>query len=291
MGKHARLIKNNLTPEREILFEHKRLTAPSTVHWHDFYELDIILAGEGRTFINGKEYACRAGSIVFMTPSDFHDYSCRELEIFNIQFTQDSVDRELLRGLVRMSGRIGTLKEAGRESMGQLLELFEKADMAPDCRKLYYRRLLEGALIWYMQSLSGGERAMQKSEPDIIQEIILYVNAHFAESPMLKEIAADFHMNENYLCSLFKAHMEESYKSYVRKLKLGQAQKLIAHTGLPITEIAQSCGYRTQSHFNREFQKMFCMTPLEMRKKSRDESREKECKGSHAEEDESGIEG
>lgn len=272
MGRQVRLIKNNLTAEREIVFEHKRLTGPSTMHWHDFYELDIILSGDGRTFLNGKEYACRAGNIVFMTPADFHDYSCREIEIFNIQFTQESADRELLRDLMRTSGRIGALSKAGQESIRQLVGLFEKADMSAACRKLYYKRLLESILIWYMQSLPGRDKEIRKPEPDVIQEIVLYVNAHFADSPMLKEIAAAFHMNENYLCALFKAHMGESYKSYVRRLKLDRAQRLICHTGLSITEVALNCGYHTQSHFNREFLRMFHMSPVEMRKKSREDS-------------------
>ena len=55
MQKDVRLIKKKQDYKQEIFFERKHLKASSSVHWHDFYEIDIILSGTGTTMINGKQ--------------------------------------------------------------------------------------------------------------------------------------------------------------------------------------------------------------------------------------------
>lgn len=265
MKKRARLAKSRLTSQDEISFERKMLNQSNSVHWHDFYELDIIVAGQGMTFINGQEHTFREGSVVFMSPLDFHDYHYNEVEIFNIHFSEESVDSELLHTLIYLNSRIICLDEACMQSMLGLCSLFENVTMGKAYRKLYYKKLLESILILFLQGADGEKHEAGRTEPDIIQQIVIYANAHFAENPMLKDIAEAFHMNENYLCSLFKRYMGENYKSYIRKLKLTHAERLISFTNLSITEIALNCGYNTISHFNREFKSMFHVTPLERR--------------------------
>lgn len=266
MKKLARLAESRLTSQNEISFERKKLNQPSTVHWHDFYELDIILSGHGRTFINGQEHTFQEGTVVFMSPSDFHDFYSDEVEIFNIHFSEESVDSELLHTLIHLNSRISCLDDACMQSMMSLCSLCENVTMGKAYRKLYYKKLLESMLILFLQGTDDEKYEASRSEPDIIQQIVIYANTHFAENPMLKDIADAFHMNENYLCSLFKRYMGENYKSYIRKLKLTHAEKLISFTNLSVTEIALNCGYNTLSHFNREFKSMFHVTPLERRK-------------------------
>ena len=87
MKTNVRLIKKKQDYKQEIFFERKNLNISSTVHWHDFYEIDIILSGSGTTMINGKDHLLSEGTMSFLTPSDFHDITSSGLSIFNIQFS------------------------------------------------------------------------------------------------------------------------------------------------------------------------------------------------------------
>lgn len=268
MKTNVRLIKKKQDYKQEIFFERKNLNTSSTVHWHDFYEIDIILSGTGTTMINGKDHLLSEGTVSFLTPSDFHDITSSGLSIFNIQFSEDCVDHEILNALIHMNSRICHLDQAQTESICKLCALLETAHMNTAYLKIYYQKILESILLIFLQNVHAtGEKSTQ-TEPDIIQQIIVYLNMHFMENPLLKEIAGQFHLNENYLCMLFKEQIGENYKSYLRSLKLNHAEKLIIYTNLPITEIAFSSGYNTLSHFNREFKSMFHITPLEMRKQA-----------------------
>ena len=266
MGISARLIKSNVTAKSEIIFERKILDRPSSIHWHNFCELDIIVSGHGSTFINGKECVCKEGMVVFMSPSDLHDYRANELEIFNIQFSEDSVDSNLLHTIIQLKNRMIYMDEKELKGILGICNLMEEGIVGREYQSLYQRKMLESILILFLQSVGSSKKEILPSEPDIIQEIVIYINTNFAENPMLKDVAKAFHINENYLCSLFRQHMGEKYKSYLRKVKLNHAAKMVAFTNLSMTEIALKCGYSTQSHFNREFKNVFHMTPMEMRK-------------------------
>src|SRR5690242_4294745 len=68
---------------------HQTLRKPFDIHWHEFYELAFILAGEGTHHVNGASYPLTRGSIFFLTPADFHSISIPAdgaLELFNVIF-------------------------------------------------------------------------------------------------------------------------------------------------------------------------------------------------------------
>lgn len=46
----------------------------SPPHWHDFYEIEFYVSGNGSTNINGKEYRITPNTLCFLTPTDFHSF-------------------------------------------------------------------------------------------------------------------------------------------------------------------------------------------------------------------------
>ncbi|MBR2328678.1 MAG: AraC family ligand binding domain-containing protein, partial [Clostridia bacterium] len=64
-------------------------------HYHDYYELFLLLEGEATHCINGEQLPLTRGALVFIRPADVHDYLLREGKSFsmlNITFTQDTLD-------------------------------------------------------------------------------------------------------------------------------------------------------------------------------------------------------
>ena len=92
------------------------------------------------------------------------------------------------------------------------------------------------------------------------------MHSHFKENPKMGEVAKMLYLNENYFCTLIKEHIGETYKDYLKKLKLEHAKKLIINTDIPLTQISLECGYSSHSNFNRDFKKFFDISPSEMRK-------------------------
>src|SRR4051794_38397890 len=43
------------------------------VHWHDYYELSLVVAGEAQHVVNGEHHALGPGSAFLLSPADFHE--------------------------------------------------------------------------------------------------------------------------------------------------------------------------------------------------------------------------
>ena len=59
----------------------------------------------------------------------------------------------------------------------------------------------------------------------------------------------------------------ENLKSYITRLRMEEAKKLLTQTALPLYEIVSRIGYLDVSSFIRKFKKEVGMTPGEYREK------------------------
>lgn len=80
-------------------------------------------------------------------------------------------------------------------------------------------------------------------------------------------LAQECQISEVYFRRLFCARMGVSPKQYVLSLRLRRAKQLLAEGNLKIWAVADACGFETDAHFCRSFQKHLGMSPSEYRKK------------------------
>jgi AraC family transcriptional regulator len=63
----------------------------------------------------------------------------------------------------------------------------------------------------------------------------------------------------------FHHHFGCTMSDYMRRVRIAQAQSLVAHRDLEIAEIALACGFFDQSHFTTAFRKLTGMPPRRYR--------------------------
>ena len=261
----ARLIRGYFKNDYGIEVVKKPNFGVSELHGHDFYEIDIILGGKSYGKLNREEIDIARGDIFFLTPEDFHEYGIDGcVDILNLQFSEDSISATVLGQMVNSGRRHFRLTEDRFMEFERLSDLLldlytEKVDIE------IISRLLESLLL--LLPRDEGERCKLGSEKSSdIQKAIVYVGAHFRENPSLSEVASVIHLNERYFCLKFKEYTGESYKEYLKNLKLRYARRLILASNYSMLEVAERSGYMTQSHFNREFKAKFGVTPTILRK-------------------------
>ncbi len=81
-------------------------------------------------------------------------------------------------------------------------------------------------------------------------------------------LAHECKISEVYFRRLFRERMGISPKQYVLSLRLQRAKQLLAEGNLKIWAVADACGFETDAHFCRSFQKHLGMTPSEYRRKN-----------------------
>jgi YesN/AraC family two-component response regulator len=94
-----------------------------------------------------------------------------------------------------------------------------------------------------------------------MDEACSYIKTHFSEEIRLDDIAGHIHLCKNYLVRQFKKAYGVSPISYLIRVRMDYAKKLLLETNLPIKTVAAECGYNDPAFFNYYFKKTFSVTP------------------------------
>ena len=81
----------------------------------------------------------------------------------------------------------------------------------------------------------------------------------------LAEMAETVNLSPPYFCYLFKSITGVPPAKYLKSLRLQQAATLLTTTFLSVKEIVRRVGCTDESHFVRDFKRMFGKTPSEYR--------------------------
>ena len=77
----------------------------------------------------------------------------------------------------------------------------------------------------------------------------------------LGEMAASVNLTPPYFCYLFKSITGTPPAKYLKALRMQQAATLLTTTFLSVKEIVRRVGCTDDSHFVRDFKRMYGMTP------------------------------
>lgn len=113
----------------------------------------------------------------------------------------------------------------------------------------------------------GNNRSLQEGDVlSCFNRMIAYINRHFEQKLYLKDLSAQFFINQVYCCQLFKKNLGKTFSEYVSELRIKKARELLKLTDLSIEEIAIQAGYVDYYYFNKVFKKHCGVTPTKFRK-------------------------
>lgn len=90
-----------------------------------------------------------------------------------------------------------------------------------------------------------------------ITALTRYLQQHLAEEVSLGVLAEEFHLSAQYISQLFKSEIGVNFLAYLTNIRIEQAKKLLLSTALPITDVAERCGYADYRVFTKAFKKAF----------------------------------
>ena len=95
-----------------------------------------------------------------------------------------------------------------------------------------------------------------------------FLNEHYS-NPELKfdTLMNYFQISRSYGCKLFKKYLGKTFREALREVRIGKAKSLLEETLLPISEIAESSGFRSSSRFREAFKRLYGISPRAYRQK------------------------
>ncbi|MHA7943586.1 helix-turn-helix transcriptional regulator [Formosa sp. 3Alg 14/1] len=113
---------------------------------------------------------------------------------------------------------------------------------------------------------SGSKHVLTKQDIDNIRLVGKYIIDHLEnELPTLKDMAHTFGINEFKLKKGFKQLYGMTVFKFLKTERLKKGHILVKHTNMSFKEIARTVGFKTASHFSREFFNHYNYRPKTLR--------------------------
>ena len=101
-----------------------------------------------------------------------------------------------------------------------------------------------------------------------IDDVLQYIHNHLHENITIKELSEYAGISFFHFHRIVRAALNEPIASYIDKVRLDTAVKLIRYSDESIKDIATKIGYNDVSSFSKAFTKEFGISPLEFRSNS-----------------------
>lgn len=96
---------------------------------------------------------------------------------------------------------------------------------------------------------------------DVIFRAIDYVKKNYMKKITLEETAAHVYLSPAYFSRIFKEEMGENFNTYVNRVRVNAAKKLLLNEAIPLVDISNLVGFETQSYFSKVFKRLTGVTP------------------------------
>ncbi|MDR2185134.1 MAG: helix-turn-helix domain-containing protein [Treponema sp.] len=88
-----------------------------------------------------------------------------------------------------------------------------------------------------------------------------FIWENYASKIKLQEIAEISGLSAPYFSTIFKEEMGENLSTYLNRLRVEKASRMLIETGLSLSEISGSCGFEDQSWFSKIFKHYTGVSP------------------------------
>ena len=283
MSDTASLQENKRHGEKWFPFDIYPCTIPKdfpqvALHWQNSVELVFVKRGMGTVQVGLESVTAIAGDIFVFAPGVLHGLGQipgETMEYENIFFEVDllggSGDLCYRRYLLPLqSGRLSLPHRLtqGYPCYCAVLECLHRLETVNRDRVLGYELQIKGLLLCLLSVLvaqSDGLPPSENADTRRLKTVLQYVTAHFADNLPVAEVAAVCQCSPSHFMRWFKQMTGQRFTEYLNIYRLNAAAEALRTTDDTVLTVAERCGFKNLSYFNRAFKASFGLTPREYR--------------------------
>lgn len=239
------------------------------LHMHRQVEISYITRGEQTFIIDNVSYPLKAGDLVLVFPNQAHrlitpSYCKAITSIFDPNLTSDYTT-QLTR--FHMDNCIFHKEELSESTLAALNELARtgisksyKQHAVPYTEKGFLSVIL--AELMLLHTLIPYEPT---DSPFILTQFFNYIELHLDKDLSLKAVSEALSISASRLSATISNNTGMSLHALINTRRLDYSRNLLTKTDLPVSEVAQRCGFASERSFYRNFKNMYQKTPIEFR--------------------------
>ena len=252
--------------DTSIRFEYrfKNTDKPTALRTVTEYEIEFFCEDGGISYINGTENKITKGCILIASPGDKR----QSLLHFKALFIHFSATDNRLKELIATLPKF--IRDCDFEKYKKLFSCI--CDPEPDFDD-YNDVANAGNLICLLHTLRKdcSVNVHQNNPADNSQSAVLesveYIRQHYSDPINADFLAERCHLSTSYFYRVFTQVTDKTPNEFLTDTRLTAAQSLLSSCDMPIVDIAERCGFNSQSYFSFVFKETFGISPKEFRRK------------------------
>lgn len=276
------------SPERKSqqfqveVFDANRHFSVKYPHRHDFFEVLYLQKGSGYHVIDGNKYEILPPCVFFMSPGQAHKLELsNDIEGYIFIFTSDFylLDRSNQNSLIEFpffytihqdnpplllknEGDIRFLETLFRQGIAEI-------DQGGESAFVMLRSLLDLILTTCATRYQMKDSLLHKGKGQIIVKKFFHlIEENNQKKLLLSDYALMIGVTPNHLTQTVKLLTGKTSSQIIKAKQLLEIKRLLAHTNLSVSEIANHFNFEDQSYFTKFFKRETGRTPLLYRAES-----------------------
>lgn len=232
---------------------------------HDFPEIFFMAEGRGHTIVNGTRHDLKAGQMILYAANSVHGEGTGGIaEVISFE-TATPLPQQYSDHVITLTGeqviRFRTIVQQAQpllEHRVGVRGMVLKKHVDP-----YAVQRIKNELELFLLDLM---RPAERYEVQKMNAVTDYMMRNIHKSLTVREICTDLGFSESSLKRLVQQTCDQSPLAYFTDLKIAQAEWLILHSSMNMTQIAEQLGFSSVHYFSRVFKQKTGKTPSEYKK-------------------------
>ena len=226
-------------------------------------QIVVVYRGSMSVWVDDERVDVMANTVCVLLPGHREEFAFAEdTETHHswAHYGDDGHFEEFLERLLHLPRLIRLSRTLARR-MRALLDL--EFSVLPTRRELE-RLLAHLVLLQYIgEAELSGYGPLSPSSP--LERALQAIEAQLGSEIDVGEIAASAAVSTSHLIRLFNRHLGVTPARYLWQRRVERGIELLEETGLPIGEVARTCGFRSSHHFSRRVREASGSTPTRVR--------------------------
>lgn len=284
-------IRTYTLPERAAvpdftIRDERSVTRIATAHRHEYFQIQLNLAGRTEQHIGATVRPLLPGSLSFVLPYRVHrvphppgsrfyvlSFTQRflrpELQVDPLDLEEVPLERapELAPFLYQ---EFADFRLAG-PVLRQARAACERMSTEAAGRRYCWQEIVRGELLLLIglacrvheETLLAlaASRAQARSRRAALSRALKHVRDHLTERISLATVAGAVDLSPTYLAHLVKKETGKTFTDLLTERRMDRARELLAHTTLKIADVAQAVGFEDEAYFARRFRQRYGLPP------------------------------
>ena len=264
------------------VFDAKRHFAVMYPHRHDFFEVLYISKGSGFHVIDNNKYEIKPPCIFFMSPGQAHKFELSsDIDGFIYIFTSDfyllhQINQNRLLEFpffFTIQRNNPPLALSNPEDVRFFKSLFLKGigELTKEggFSEEVLRSLLDLILVYSSSLYPVDDSLLNKGKGHIlVKRFYQLVEENYQNNISVNDYASMLNITANHLTQILKQLTGKTTNDVLQAKQMLEIKRLLVHTNLGVSEIAQQLNFADQSYFTKFFKKITGVTPMKFRAES-----------------------